>query len=30
MDGAILPGTSLPQEFSTRGVLPAVERLTLS
>ena len=30
MDGAVLPGTSLPQEFSTRGVLPAVERLTLS
>jgi hypothetical protein len=30
MDGAVLPGTSLPQEFSTRGVLPAVERLSLS
>jgi hypothetical protein len=29
MDGAVLPGTSLPQEFSTRGVLPPVERLTL-
>ena len=30
MDGAVLPGTSLPQVFSTRGVLPAVERLSLS
>jgi hypothetical protein len=30
VDGAVLPGTSLPQEFSTRGVLPAVERLSLS
>lgn len=30
VEGAVLPGTSLPQEFSTRGVLPAVERLSLS
>jgi hypothetical protein len=29
MDGVVLPGTSLPQEFSTRGVLPPVERLNL-
>jgi hypothetical protein len=29
MDGVVLPGTSLPQEFSTRGVLPPVERITL-
>jgi hypothetical protein len=29
MNGVVLPGTSLPQEFSTRGVLPPVERLTL-
>jgi hypothetical protein len=29
MDGAVLPGTSLPEQFSTRGVLPPVERLNL-
>jgi hypothetical protein len=29
MDGVVLPGTSLPQEFSTRGVIPPVERLKL-
>jgi hypothetical protein len=29
MDGVVLPGTSLPQEFSTRGVLPPVERINL-
>jgi hypothetical protein len=29
MNGVVLPGTSLPQEFSTRGVLPPVERLNL-
>ena len=29
MSGVVLPGTSLPQEFSTRGVLPPVERLNL-
>jgi hypothetical protein len=28
-NGVVLPGTSLPREFSTRGVLPPVERLTL-
>lgn len=28
-DGVVLPGTSLPREFSTRGVIPPVERLTL-
>jgi hypothetical protein len=30
MDGVVLPGTSLPREFSTRGVLPPVERINLS
>ncbi len=30
MDGAVLPGTSLPQQFSTRGVLPPVERINFS
>jgi hypothetical protein len=30
MDGVVLPGTSLPREFSTRGVLPPVERISLS
>ena len=30
MDGVVLPGTSLPREFSTRGVMPPVERITLS
>jgi hypothetical protein len=30
MDGAVLPGTSLPEEFSTRGVIPPVERIALS
>jgi hypothetical protein len=29
VDGAVLPGTSVPREFSTRGVLPPVERLEL-
>jgi hypothetical protein len=29
MDGVVLPGTSLPGEFSTRGVMPPVERITL-
>ena len=29
VDGVVLPGTSLPDEFSTRGVMPPVERLTL-
>jgi hypothetical protein len=28
-DGVVLPGTSLPEEFSTRGVMPPVERITL-
>ena len=30
MNGIVLPGTSLPREFSTRGVLPPVERISLS
>ena len=30
MEGVVLPGTSLPREFSTRGVLPPVERISLS
>ena len=29
MDGVVLPGTSLPHEFSTRGVMPPVERIKL-
>jgi hypothetical protein len=29
VDGVVLPGTSLPHEFSTRGVMPPVERLNL-
>jgi hypothetical protein len=29
VDGVVLPGTSLPDEFSTRGVVPPVERITL-
>ena len=29
VDGLVLPGTSLPDEFSTRGVMPPVERITL-
>jgi hypothetical protein len=29
MDGVVLPGTSLPQQFSTKGVIPPVERLNL-
>ena len=29
VDGVVLPGTSLPHEFSTRGVMPPVERLKL-
>jgi hypothetical protein len=29
MDGVVLPGRSLPDEFSTRGVMPPVERITL-
>jgi hypothetical protein len=28
-DGVVLPGTGLPEEFSTRGVMPPVERITL-
>jgi hypothetical protein len=28
-DGVVLPGTSLPQEFSTRGVIPPVERIKM-
>ena len=27
--GVVLPGTSLPEEFSTRGVMPPVERIKL-
>jgi hypothetical protein len=30
MDGVVLPGTNLPGEFSTRGVMPPVERISLS
>jgi hypothetical protein len=30
MDGVVLPGTSLPEQFSTRGVLPPVERINFS
>jgi hypothetical protein len=30
MDGVVLPGTGLPQEFSTRGVIPPVERISWS
>jgi hypothetical protein len=29
IDGIVLPGTSLPEQFSTKGVLPPVERLKL-
>ena len=29
IDGVVLPGTGLPDEFSTRGVMPPVERITL-
>ena len=29
VDGVVLPGTSVPDEFSTRGVMPPVERITL-
>ena len=29
VDGVVLPGTSLPEEFSTRGVMPPVERINL-
>jgi hypothetical protein len=29
VDGVVLPGTSLPGEFSTRGVMPPVERINL-
>jgi hypothetical protein len=29
MDGVVLPGTSLPHEFTTRGVIPPVERISL-
>jgi hypothetical protein len=28
-DGVVLPGTGLPEEFSTRGVMPPVERISL-
>jgi hypothetical protein len=30
MDGVVLPGTTLPERFSTRGVMPPVERIKLS
>src|SRR5215212_8436955 len=30
VDGAVLPGTNLPHEFSTRGVMPPVERISWS
>jgi hypothetical protein len=30
MDGVVLPGTGLPHEFSTRGVMPPVERISWS
>ena len=29
VDDMVLPGTSLPEEFSTRGVMPRVERINL-
>jgi hypothetical protein len=29
IDGMVLPGTGLPAEFSTRGVMPPVERISL-
>jgi len=29
VDGVVLPGTGLPHEFSTRGVMPPVERINL-
>ncbi len=29
LDGAVLPGTSLPETFSSRGVMPPVERIRL-
>jgi hypothetical protein len=29
VNGVVLPGTSPPEEFSTRGVMPPVERITL-
>jgi hypothetical protein len=29
VDDVVLPGTSLPAEFSTRGVMPPVERINL-
>ena len=29
MEGVVLPGTSLPEQFSTRGVIPPVERINL-
>jgi hypothetical protein len=29
VDGVVLPGTGLPEQFSTRGVLPPVERINL-
>ena len=28
-EGVVLPGTSLPEQFSTRGVIPPVERINL-
>jgi hypothetical protein len=30
LDGVVLPGTSLPAQFSTKGVIPPVERISLS
>jgi hypothetical protein len=29
VDGVVLPGTAVPERFSTRGVMPPVERITL-
>jgi hypothetical protein len=29
VDGVVLPGTGLPEQFSTRGVMPPVERINL-
>ena len=29
LDGVVLPGTSLPETFSSKGVMPPVERLSL-
>ena len=29
LDGVVLPGSSLPETFSSRGVMPPVERINL-